>query len=82
MIEVRSYLLLSVALVVIPSHRVVGDVEGVVSRWDRGVGAAFHHEGVLLATHHRHLGDQQAVDVPGDAPAHVTCTTMDTLRVR
>ena len=68
------YLLLLIGLVEVPADGVVGDVEGMVPRRHLRVGASLHHERVLAAAHHVDLRDQQPVDVPRDAPAHVACT--------
>lgn len=70
---IKSYLFLSIRLMEIPSDGVIGDVEGMVPRGHVGVGPTLHHECVLLAADHVDLRDQQPIDVPGDAPAHVTC---------
>lgn len=56
----------------IPSHGVVADVEGVISRGYVRVGTALDNECILLAADNVNLGDEQPVDVPGDAPSHVT----------
>ena len=61
----------------VPPLRVVRDVERVVVGRPVRVRAALDHEGVRLAADHRDLGDEEAVDVPGDAPADVACIGME-----
>jgi len=57
----------------VPALGVVSQVEGVGLGRVVGVVARLHHKGVGLAPHHVDLGDQEAVHVVRDAPAHATC---------
>mgnify|MGYP007048355278 CR=1 FL=1 len=50
---------------------VISDVEGMVARSKLLVITALHHKGVGLPPDHIDLRDEQTVDVPGNAPAHV-----------
>ena len=55
----------------IPALGVIRDVEGVVAGSELLVIAPLHHKGVGLAPDHIDLWDEETIDVPGDAPAHV-----------
>ena len=59
-------------LELVAALRVVGDVEGVVGGRLAGVVASLDDERVGLSPHDVYLGDHEAVDVPRDAPTHVS----------
>lgn len=71
--KIIVHLSFSRCLECIASLRVISDIEGVVTLRSVRVVAALHHEGVGLATHHMDLWDEEAVDVPGNPPANVSC---------
>lgn len=57
----------------IATLRIICDVEGMVSLRPVRVVASLHDEGVGLSPHHIDFRDEEAIDVPSNAPAHVTC---------
>ena len=61
----------SLRLELVSSLWIVRDVERMIACRELLVVPALHHEGVSLASHHVDLGDEEAVNVPGDAPANV-----------
>ena len=62
----------SLRLELISPLRIVRDVERMIASRELLVIPALHHEGVSLASHHVDLRYEEAVNVPGDAPANVT----------
>lgn len=68
-----SHLLLLLALVLISTDSIIAYVEGMILGWYIRIVASLHDERVGLASHHMNLGNEQTIDIPGDAPAHMTC---------
>lgn len=60
-------------LVLVTANGVVSNVEGMITSRCLGIVTALDDEGVSLASHHVNLRYEQAVYVPGNSPAHVTC---------
>lgn len=61
------------SLVFVTSYGVICYVEGVVSSRGLRIEPSLDHEGVRLSSYDVDLGYEEAVYVPGDSPAHVTC---------
>ena len=61
----------SVRLELVPSLRVVCDVEWVVPGCELLVVAPLHNKGVGLAPHNIYFRNEQPVDIPRDAPPYV-----------
>lgn len=71
------YLLLLIGLMEVSSHRIVGDVEGMVPGGHVWIVPALYDEGVLAPAHNIDLRNEQTVDVPRNTPSHVTYTEGD-----